>query len=97
MAASDYVPIFLQKPLASRGASTDEYTGLVRISARPSVGRYLRASGYTPYEVKKLSEYGGGRGQQRDQTAGDVVMTDDLAEIAAKWPKVTQEFQANLG
>jgi len=26
MAASDYVPIFFKKPLASRGASTDEYT-----------------------------------------------------------------------
>ena len=26
MAASDYVPIFFNKPLASRGASTDEYT-----------------------------------------------------------------------
>jgi hypothetical protein len=25
MAASDYVPIFFKKPLASRGASTDEY------------------------------------------------------------------------
>jgi len=26
MAASDYVPIFFKNPLASRGASTDEYT-----------------------------------------------------------------------
>ena len=26
MAAPDYVPIFFKKPLASRGASTDEYT-----------------------------------------------------------------------
>jgi hypothetical protein len=26
MAASDYVPMLFKKPLASRGASTDEYT-----------------------------------------------------------------------